>query len=383
MSLSTDVLSRATPTRLYCRGGRWTLELTRLEAVDRDVFQPRLSRLEGPESILAALRRSDEGQQLVSGAQQLMRTARHDEDRAFEVSEGDWIPSADATSPNRPLPQGLDVSAALEAVRAVGELRAELAVLRASHARLRDRVIALEAAQSGISQPNLRGARAGRLPRRRSEPPPAFTEAQPAAEPLANNVGFAATQASPMPQAAQAVRPLAAAEPALVQPAPTFEELAKSLAGEQPLPVLKIPTIASLSDCLATLMGSTPELVKVAELSLGNLDRPHGCKLLDDEGRERGAVILDLKAAVLLGAALLALPRDEALRQVRENDPSEDALLAMSEICNNLTGPVNSVAGNAHVRSTALTSVDVSTLPRPRVRLDLAVDGGSIVVAMF
>src|SRR5882724_5428182 len=133
MSLSTDVLSRATPTRLICRAGRWSLELTRLEAVDRDVFQPRLTRLEGSESILAALRRSDDGQHLVTGAAQLMRGPRSDEDRAFEVSDGDWVPSTDGAPPPR-APQPAENDAA-DAARALAELRAELAVLRASHAR--------------------------------------------------------------------------------------------------------------------------------------------------------------------------------------------------------------------------------------------------------
>src|SRR5215216_2590833 len=102
MSLSTDVLAKATPTRLVCRSGRWVLELTRLEAVDRDVFQPRLTRLEGADSILALLRRSEEGQLLASGAAQIMRSPRCEEDRAFEVNEGDWVPSADAGPPPRP-----------------------------------------------------------------------------------------------------------------------------------------------------------------------------------------------------------------------------------------------------------------------------------------
>lgn len=68
------MLTRATPTRLVCRSGRWVLELTRLEAVDRDVFQPRLTRLEGADSILAMLRRSEDGQLLASGAAQIMRS---------------------------------------------------------------------------------------------------------------------------------------------------------------------------------------------------------------------------------------------------------------------------------------------------------------------
>jgi hypothetical protein len=382
MSLSTDVLGRATPTRLICRGGRWVLELTRLEAVDRDVFQPRLTRLEGSESILAALRRSDEGQHLASGAAQLMRSPRLDEDRAFEVNEGDWIPSADAS-----LPAGRGTAVddeAADTARALAELRAELVVLRASHARLRDRVIDLEAALSGgvPAHANARPVRGGRAAqRRRSEPPPAFAPAQPSSEPLANPAAFAATQASPgVGQAAAAPAPAPIAADA---PIPTFEELAKAVSGEPVLAPLSLPSLPNLLECLATLMGSAPAVEKTSETSFDKFDRPHLCKLLDDEGRERGAIVLELKAAVLMGAGLLALPREEALRQVRENDPSEDALLAMSEICNNLTGPVNAVSGNDHVRSTALSSDDVSGLPSPRARLDLSLEGSRFVIAMF
>ena len=387
MSPSTDVLSRATPTRLVCRAGRWVLELTRLEAVDRDVFQPRLTRLEGPDSILAALRRSDEGQHLVTGAAQIMRSPRAEEDRAFEVSEGDWIPSADSTLATRREQQA--ESDALDTGLVMAEVRAELAVLRASHARLRDRVIALEAAQSGVVPQNARPARGSRGPRRRSEPPPALTAAEAGVESFSSNPGFAATQASPGLAGALAAAPVAGAAPAAGVAAPpaaqhqSFEELAKAVAGEQPLPLLTLPTLPSLIECFRTLMGSAPPLELAAALPFDRLDRAQACKLLDDEGRERGAIVLDLKAAVMLGAALLALPSEEALRQVRENEPSEDALLAMSEICNNLTGPVNAIAGNQHVRSTKLTGVDVSELPTPRARLDLAAAGGHLAVVMF
>src|SRR5258706_4692970 len=61
MSFSTDLLSASTPTRLFCHAGRWVLELSRLEAVDRNVFQPRTQRLEGPDAILTLLRRSNDG----------------------------------------------------------------------------------------------------------------------------------------------------------------------------------------------------------------------------------------------------------------------------------------------------------------------------------
>jgi hypothetical protein len=395
MSLSTDVLAKATPTRLVCRGGHWVLELTRLEAVDRDVYQPRLTRLEGPDSILAVLRRSEEGHGLATGAAQLMRSPRSDEDRAFEVNDGDWVPSADASLPARHAALASTDSADL--ARALAEVRAELAVLRASHSRLRERVIALEAAQSGLSVPNPRLPRGARSPRRRSEPPPGYAPAEARSEALAaENVGFAATQASPglapageprrpsvPPAHADAVRATPGVQ-APEGPHASLEELARSLAGEQLPPVLSLPDLRALTDCMATLLEAPPPLeLQAKELNLEGFSEPVTCKLLDDEGRERGAIILDLRAALLLGAGLLAVPRDEALRQLKENDPSEDSLLATSEICNNLTGPVNAVAGNAHVRSTALSRVDVSTLPKLRARLDLVVDGGKLVLAMF
>jgi hypothetical protein len=399
MSLSTDVLAKATPTRLVCRQGRWVLELTRLEAVDRDVFQPRLTRLEGPDSILALLRRSEEGQLLASGAAQIMRSPRTEEDRAFEVNEGDWVPSSDAgfsrhshSSSQRHADAGVEAS---ELVSVVAELRAELAVLRASHARLRDRVIALEANQSGIAQPSLRGGSPrGSRSRRRSEPPPGFSSAEAEVEPLAPAAAFAATQASPAAIGAprEAQKPVAPAprEPAAkgseeseAAPHQSFEELAKAMVGEQPLPVLSLPALLNLEECIEGLLEKPPPLEPTKEISLDGLTDPQACKLLDDEGRERGAIILDLRAALLLGAGLLALPRDEALRQLKENEPSEDALLATSEICNNLTGPINAVPGNAHVRSTAMAGVDVSALPKPRARLDLTVDGGKLIIAFF
>jgi hypothetical protein len=355
--------------------------MTRLEAVDRDVFQPRVQRLEGSDTILAVLRRSEEGQGLASGAAQLMRATRGDEDRTFEVNEGDWVPSAEGPpAPRLGQPQSPESS---DMALAIAELRAELAVLRASHSRLRDRVVALEAVQSGVNLPGARVLRGGRA-RRRSEPPAPLAGVDNVVAPLAENPGFAATQASPAlapaPGPARGAPPPSAAAP---RPA-SFEEMARALGADERPPVLALPSLHALNDCLQTLMEQAPKLTaSVGELALETLTGPKACKLLDDDGRERGIIVLDLAAAVLLGAALLALPPDEAERQVREGDASEDALLATSEICNNLTGPVNAVPGNQHVRSTALVGVDVGALPKPRARLDLTIDGGNIVVAMF
>jgi hypothetical protein len=162
--------------------------------------------------------------------------------------------------------------------------------------------------------------------------------------------------------------------------------MARALVGEQLPPVLGTPTLAAISECLSMLIGSAPELKQVAQTPLDQLRSGQLCKLLDDDGRERGAIILDLNAAVKLGAALLALPREEAQRQIDAVEPSEDALLATSEICNNLTGPINAVSGNAHVRSTALVALSPSELehlPAARHRMDVVVESGRVVFAMF
>lgn len=360
MSLSHDVLSRATPTRLLCRAGRWVLELTRLEAVDRDVFQPRLQRLEGPESILALLKRSDEGQQLATSAAQLMR-GRHDDDRAFDVADGDWVPSSEGPSPGaergEPLPA--DVSAL---TRALTELRAELIVLRAAHARLRERVIVLEAGQGGTSAVNGRLPRGGRG-RRRSEPPPGHEVVQPAAlSPAPLPVALAATQASP----------------GLVAP------VVRASSSAKPGSPLSLPTLAALSATLATLMDPAPDLqLEAGEPMLWKLSEPRAVRLLDEGGSERGAIIVDATAAVQLGAFALSLPFDEGERQLRENQPSEEVLLAASEICSNLVAPLNALPENEPLHATPLGGVDVTELPQVRVSLNLSVQGGRIVIALF
>lgn len=384
MSLSTDVLSRATPTRLICRAGRWVLELTRLEAVDRDVFQPRLQRLEGTESILALLRRSDDGHQLAAGAAQLMRGARAEEDRAFEANGSDWVPSADAPLAARASETAYESD---DLAGVVAELRAELLVLRASHSRLRDRVMALEAAQNGIPGAHGRALRGSRA-RRRSEPPPALETEQlrPAASPAAQ-VGFEATQASPGLSPPAAVAPAAAPPPARAAARavpPSLAEVAKILGGEMELPALGLPAPDALNECLRSMMESAPPLQRLARPpALDTLAGPKACRLMDEEGRERGALVLDVTAAALLGSALLALPREEALEQARENRVSADALLAVSEICNCLAAPINAVAGNPQIHVTALEDLDVAALPKLRARLELGVEEGVLVVAMF
>jgi hypothetical protein len=197
---------------------------------------------------------------------------------------------------------------------------------------------------------------------------------------------FAATQASPGFAPPPASIPRAPALPISDEgepPVRALEEIAAAAMGAPQAASLSAPTLAALNECLGTLMEGAPTLETAPRVALADFTRPQGCRLLNDEGVECGALVLDLRAAVLLGAALLAVPRDEALRQIEQDEPSEDTLLAMSEICNNLTAPINAASGNRHVRATALSSLDVATLPAARERADFAVDGGALVLLLF
>src|SRR6187551_590251 len=91
MSIAGDLLTSATPARLVCRRGTWVLELVKLVPVDRNVFQPRVQRLEGAEAVLQHLKRSGDPA-LAAAAGQLMRAARSDDERAFDAVDGDWVP---------------------------------------------------------------------------------------------------------------------------------------------------------------------------------------------------------------------------------------------------------------------------------------------------
>jgi hypothetical protein len=373
MALSGDQLSSATPTRLLCRSGRWVLELTRLEPVDRNVFQPRTQRLEGTDTILAVLRRSPEGHMLATSAAQLMRSVRSDENRAFEAGESEWLPSAEPPEPER----SPAVSAAEEERRSfsrlVAELQAELAVLRASHTRLRERVAALEAQRSGLPLPASRPARAPGRARRKSEPPrslPAATSAGAAVpDPLA------ATVASPvMTPSALAAGP---------EPGPqSLEGLAAALLGSDgaAFEPLAQPTPAAIHACLQTLMTDVPKLSPcVTPVDFATLSRPHVSRLLDDDGQERGMVVADLPAMARLTGALLSDP-DLTQQQLEAGAPSEDGLLAMAELGNHLAGIFSAVPNNARVRATPVTPLDVAELPRARTRSDFDVSGGTLVL---
>jgi hypothetical protein len=326
--------------QLAYRDGRWILETSELVAMDRNVLRPRARRLVGADAILRHLEATDP--RLMQGALTLMRGADEYGERRFRLQHGEWVPVEVTGS----LDSDDDSVDALRAL--VLEMRAELLMVRASHQRLRQRVAELERhrhfeqtlgvvvsrgperAPPAIAENVSLGRRLGRA---RSESPPAeFVEP-------ASSEGSAAVSAGGRADDA----PAAAEKP--------------DDAAREPFARLNMPPPQALFECLEQLIGSTLG----AEVSTDPLQqlqtaahRLYVSTLLDDESNPVGAFVLDTRATAELGGTLLGIPGPGIREQIESGEASTDAVEAASEICNNLSGVVNRVSPDCHVRTQAL-----------------------------
>ena len=342
MSIAGDLLTTATPARLVCRRGSWVLELVKLVPVDKNVFQPRVQRLEGAEAVLQHLKRMGDNPALAAAASQLMRGPRSEEERAFDAVDGDWVPGEvsarrESNRPSAPPPGG---SVAGE----VAELRAELLVLRAAHERLRERVQRLEAqAQTGSRSHDVLS-----IP-----PTPSFVMPKASDVPLP-----AGAMGSPTPAAAaESSTPgkpsesvAAGASPSLPAQAPIATRV--SGAASFPPSGMSLPSVNAINASLQSLIGdhASAREKRPVTFSASALGPCWLSRLIDDEGRDVGAIVADRAAALTLGGALMSLPEHEIEAQRSLDAPSEDVLGAMSEVANNLCETINQEPGGIQVR---------------------------------
>jgi hypothetical protein len=358
MSIAGDLLTTATPARLLCRRGTWVLELVKLVPVDRNVFQPRVQRLEGSEAVLQHLKRSADNPGLATAASQLMRGFRTDEDRCFEAVDGDWVPGEpgprrDSTRPSAPPPGG-------QVAGEVAELRAELLVLRASHERLRERIMRLESLVSTNSS----------APRDLISVVPTPSVGLPNISDVPRAPApFAATLAQgEAPRASEALRTRSS------DPSPT-----------PVTPAVRLPAAPEIRACLQTLVG---DQVNVREkrpftFTVSSAEPRWVSRLIDDEGREVGAIVADLYATTALGGALMGLAEAEVEAQRAAAAPSEDVLGAMSEVANNLSGVINQGSRSVHVRVKPIEPLSPDVLewamsPANGLELALEPNGGCL-----
>ena len=334
MSISGDLLTAATPTRLSCVRGAWVLEVVKLVSVDRDVYQPRTQRIEGGDAIQQYLRRSGDNAALASAAGALTR-GRTDQECTFEAVDNEWVPCEPGQQRGSVRPSS-PPSASHNAV--IAELRAELFLMRAAHDGLRQRVARLE------SQLTSGGSFREVISVGGLQPPlvPTISEAPRPGGPVMP----VAAAAEPWPA------PGNAAPASLASQLPIAHETGAAMAAtEAHEPALKLPPAAAVATCLQTLLGKKVSLREVrSTFSPRSQDPFWFSRLVDDEGKEVGVIIADLLATVGLGGALMMVPPQELDAQRALKSPSEDVLSAMEEVANNLSATINQQDPSVHVR---------------------------------
>lgn len=329
--------------------------------VDSHVFQPRRQRLEGSEAILSHLKRAGDSVGLAQAAAHLMRSARTDEERSFDAVDGEWVPTQTARVAevaNEPATQHRQSMS-----DALAELRAEVLLLRASHQRLKDRVVSLEAQLAGGAVPAPRVEQ--RLtpvslapPERVRAPEPPAPVAMPmarVAEPHQATLATGREPEGPPPQ----ITPPSSIANRVGGVAPAREQL------EAPQVTIELGAQEQILEALKELFSGDPGYAVSAEPlpdSALELAALYACVLVDDDGHEVGAVLADIRATANLGGKLAGLPSSLIEEQSKTGVLSEAVTAAMSEVCNTLSGVLSRVPGNCNVRSTPLESFRVDRL---------------------
>jgi hypothetical protein len=324
-STSSDLLEGTRPKRLIRRQGRWYLETVRLVSNGDGVFQPRVQRIEGKTAILETLRRIRRGRTLVEATSDIVSRTDIEDGASFDAVDGSWLPSSIASS------HAKRSGNAAPRTPTEAALAAELTLLRASFEGMVARLARLEQQVRRLSD-ELRAV-ATTVTTVMQEPP-----APPSAE-------------VPAPQSAVAAAERAA-PPGPPEAAPEPENELR--------PPLRLPTMSALVKTLAQLSGQQIALKEMKDAGadfLAPAARFFASWLIDDGNAEVGGILCDAEAAVRLGGGLLMLSHSEIDAQVSADKPSEEAKLSMSEICNNLSSPLNEISGNPHVRSQPLMSL--------------------------
>lgn len=340
MGISGDLLTASTPARLVFRRGSWCLELERLVAIDRNVYQPRLQRLEGGEAIVQHLKRTTENPVLVHAASALIRGARPERDCSFEAVDNEWAPCD-----SRARSESCSPSTSPGAL-AAAEQYAELCLLRATQQGLRERLARAEALlASHVKARELGLARSAAIPK---------ISQLPAREPV----------------------PISVAAPAAPSLVPAAEDASSASASPPSVPVTpaarqkaQLPPASAIGACLHTLLGRKVGVneLKAVVFPPKNDDPCWISLLIDDDGIEVGVIVADLQATIGLGGALMMIPPAELDAQRAAKTPSEDVLSAMSEVVNNLSATINQQPEGCHVRVKELEPMAPGSLHWTRI----------------
>ncbi len=361
--------------RLVYESGQWTLEVEQLKVQGRQLYRPQQVPVLGPESILAWLKSHQP--ELFQSASRLIVKDHPADCLAYKAEGKSWTTTAFSPAVRAASPDGQETQ---EDATDLTELRQHLFVLEArleSLHKLERRVAVLEqklhsaGAVSAAVQPGASGPVA----------PVVAAPASAAAEDPAPVTPPAAPQTTPEEEVT-----LANAE------APV-EKIPKADEGPAPEPRedrLDVPTVAAMKETIAALLGTELEMsedVKLPLPALGELGAPsYICQIIDDAGEIEGLILSDLEATVRLGGSLMMTPAEEIANQIANATPSEDVVDAAAEIFNNLSGVLNAVEGNKHIKvdtARPLVESEHPWLNEPYVRHDFKIAEGGRLVYLF
>ncbi|HTQ07544.1 MAG TPA: hypothetical protein VMI54_26990 [Polyangiaceae bacterium] len=388
------------PVRLLRRSGQWSVELTRLIAVDDQLMRPERYHLAATPEVLRTLTPTCPPAR-VQEAEALLRSPDDGSECAFELEDGGWAPISESRPSLQPLTRG-------EMMGLIGELQAQVTLMRGMHDALLARIVSVEGAlqPKPENEPKPAPRPLRKVPSRRDMLAVLQRPANEGPGPLALD-GLrdpGAGQAATPPPAAEAAAPQAsppnaeaapkAAAPAadptkLAPPNPPAAPPPVAVAAEPPAPAvvapkgnarLILPSQSEVIQCLRMLASDVEPSPHTAPAPTDFTDY-YVARLVDAAQETLGAILINQRAGASLGGGLLALPvaaRDDQARR----GMAKDTLEGLNEVCNNVWGLVNRKNPQTATKLSALERVSGATsswLPNAASVITLATPGGGLV----
>ncbi|HEX2873739.1 MAG TPA: hypothetical protein VHP33_20930 [Polyangiaceae bacterium] len=350
------------PLRLLRKRGSWTLEVTKLVAVDEHVLRPERRRVNGTDSVVRHLKERC-APSLVREALDLLIGDDDGSDRAFELEGEHWVMLAE----DAPTDAGGASTATLLAM--IGELRVELTTMRALHEAMRGRLAAVERRSLQMSSAD-HGRSALRGASRREHAPGSLRPGARARSLAPGEEPALAAPAVVAPTPQPAAPTLGEDRTQAVGAPPALPE-ALAPVGAPAKPGLAMPTQPDIASCLKQLLGVDAELRAERGNVPKDLDGFYVSRIVDSSDQEVGAILLDLRGGVELGGRLMGFPA-AAIEEQAKSEPSSDIMDAMNEVTNNLGGFVNRANPDLRVRVRPLEKFSVAEfgwLPKNTARI--------------
>lgn len=373
--------------RLVLEAGQWTLEVEQLMAQGGQLYRPHPRPIQGSDAILSWLK-NNQPVLLQAAAHFFSKQHADGECLAYRAEAKGWSSTSFAPA----LKAGHGDSSGISDAAA-----SELAEIKQHVFLLESRLETVHKLESRIARLE-RMLQSGHV----SQAAP-VSSAVPAASPSlsANNKEPDAPKSQkPVPQKPVEQKPLPQ------DPAPEPENevtLANAERPELDLPApdpattaparedrLDAPTTTAMQETIAALLGAEMEMSEDLKLplpSFADLTGPcYICQILDDAGEIEGLILTDLEATVRLGGSLMMTPADEIANQIVNAEPSEDVVDAAAEIFNNLSGVLNNVEGNKHIKvdtARPLVESEHPWLAEPYVRHDFKFAEGGRLSYLF